>query len=118
MGRVAVPVSTPDGGRTPYLERAITTLAAWPALTMTHTLNAVVFSVAATDILRLTGQDTAHLRLTLPIAERLHDAFHRSGHNHTVTRQGWITLHLSTVTDLELLLALVSLAIKANTDSE
>ncbi|MFD1538398.1 luciferase domain-containing protein [Nonomuraea guangzhouensis] len=113
---MAVPLSARGDGSTSYMERAKTEFAAWPVLAMAHAPDAVVFTVGDIPILRLTGRDTAHLHLTRPVVERLHEALATSAHVHLAAQDGWIALRLDTRADLDLLVALVSLAIKANTD--
>lgn len=116
MGRMAVSLSAPGGGQTSYVERAKTEFGTWSVLTMTHAPDAVVFNVGDIQILRLTGRDTAHLHLTRPVFERLHKTLAVSTHVHLAAQDGWITLRLDTRADFDLLVALVSLAIKANTE--
>ncbi|MBT2231453.1 luciferase family protein [Nonomuraea sp. NEAU-A123] len=115
---MAVPLSARGGGQTSYVERAKTEFGTWSVLAMTHAPDAVVFTVGDIEILRLIGRDTAHLHLTRPVLERLHEALAVSAHVHLATQEqdGWITLRLDTRADFDLLVALVSLAIKANTD--
>lgn len=100
------------------MERAKTEFGTWPVLAMAEASDAVVFNVGDIEILRLIGRDTAHLHLTRPVLERLHEALAVSAHVHLATQEqdGWITLRLDTRADFDLLVALVSLAIKANID--
>jgi len=113
---MAVSLNARGGGQMSYLERAKTEFGTWSVLAMTHAPDAVVFNTGDVEILRLTGRDTAHVCLTRPVLERLQDALALSAHAHLAAQDGWITLRLDTRADLDLLVALVSLAIKANTD--
>ncbi|GIH23517.1 hypothetical protein Aph01nite_18270 [Acrocarpospora phusangensis] len=89
-------------------------LRTWPALTISTNPGETTFTAAGTAILRLTGPSTAHLHLTRPAIERLHHLLPTPERPSSPTDSGWITLHLTTTTDLELLLALISIAIKAH----
>ncbi|WP_344948947.1 luciferase family protein [Sphaerisporangium flaviroseum] len=86
----------------------------WPDLAVSHTRRAIRFRTRGREIIRMSGDHTAELRLTVPVIDRwarvLADS-HRvtPGHN-----AGWIRVQIEDRSDAEMFLSLVSVALKAN----
>jgi hypothetical protein len=68
----------------------------------------------AGQILHFHGGSYADLRLTRPVIDRMHEVLAQSGRLFMVPDDDWIGMRLETSGDAALLVALVSLAIKAN----
>ncbi|WP_433434996.1 luciferase family protein [Nonomuraea sp. CA-141351] len=100
--------------RGPYLARAVAQLLAWPALEVRDTRRGVAFAVQGTEILRLTGADEVRLRLTAPAIERLEPQLGDCDQVQLCADHTWVALRVEAEPDLDLLLALTSVAIKAH----
>ncbi|MFI7635060.1 luciferase family protein [Nonomuraea sp. NPDC049400] len=100
--------------RGPYLARAVTQLLSWPALEVRDTRRGVAFAVQGVEILRLTGTDEVHLRLTKPAIERLEPELGDCDQVQLCADHAWVALKVEAEPDLDLLLALTSVAIKAH----
>ncbi|WP_218135781.1 luciferase family protein [Nonomuraea jiangxiensis] len=100
----------------PYAAQAIDSLRSWPALAPAHHDNGVVFTAEDREIVRFNGRGTAHLHLTRPVLDRLMDVLAKSVHLGLATEPGWVVISLEDSMDLHALLALVSVAIKANAE--
>ncbi|MET7328317.1 luciferase family protein [Nonomuraea sp. NPDC005650] len=102
------------GRRGPYVARAVTQLLSWPALELSDTRRGVAFAVRGIEILRLTGADEVRLRLTEPAIGRLEPYLRDCEQVQTCADPAWVALRLEAEPDLDLLLALTSVAIKAH----
>lgn len=110
-----VPPSPVSRNRAAYVEQAIAELADWPDLALLHTdEDEVVYAAGGTPVVRLTGDGFAALHLTRPVIERIGGHLRDSGLLASPAEEGWATMRVTTASDFDLLLALVSLAIKAN----
>ncbi|MER6952239.1 luciferase family protein [Nonomuraea sp. NPDC000554] len=97
----------------PGLTQAANVLRSWPALTMLPIDDGVSFAAGGREIVRLTGR-TAHVHLTRPAIDRLEAALGTCPHVNPSAERGWVLMHVDASLDVDLLLALVSVAIKAN----
>ncbi len=88
----------------------------WPSLAMCESHQGVAFTVRGTEILYPSGHDEMRLRLTAPVISRLGPHLWESGRVHACEDGAWVSVQLEAEADLELLLALTSLAIKAHHD--
>jgi len=114
MGGVVAPLPV-SRNRAAYVEQAIAELRAWPDLALLHTSDdEVVYAVGDTPVVRLTSDGFAALHLTRPVIERIGGSLHESGVLTSPADENWATMRVNTASDFDLLLALVSLAIKAN----
>ncbi|MFI6595912.1 luciferase family protein [Nonomuraea sp. NPDC050536] len=93
----------------------MTELRSWPALAAHDRRGGVTFSVDGTEILRLAGDDRAQLRLTIPAIDRLQPQLEASGQVSACADKAWVAMKIEAEPDLDLLLSLTSVAIKANT---
>jgi hypothetical protein len=89
-------------------------LAGWPDLVVSRTRKAIRFRSSGREIIRMPGDHTAELLLTVPVIDRwarvLADSHRVSpGHN-----AGWIKVEIEDRADAEMFMSLVSVAIKAN----
>lgn len=94
----------------PYVARAVAALRSWPALAAS---GADAFAVRGTEILRLAGRDEVHVRLTAPAIGRLEPHLHACDQVHACADRAWVAVRVDAGPDLDLLLALTSVAIKA-----
>lgn len=73
------------------------------------------FRSGRTEILRLTDGSSAQLKLTCPVIHRWGAVLADCEQVRPSADQEWVTVQLDGARDVELLLSLVSVAIKANT---
>jgi hypothetical protein len=100
--------------RASSVSQAVHHLRSWPALTLILTPAGAVFTCGGHEIVRLTDRGTAHLHLTTPVIDRLENALGARTHVEAAPERGWVAIPMVTSLDLDLVLALVSVAIKAN----
>ncbi|MEO3868564.1 luciferase family protein [Nonomuraea sp. B12E4] len=100
--------------RGPYVARAVAELRSWPALVVSDTRRGVAFAVRGTEILRMTGADEVQVRLTAPAIDRLGPYLRDCGQVQACSDRAWVAVLVDAEPDLELLLALTSVAIKAH----
>ncbi|MFC5834859.1 luciferase family protein [Nonomuraea insulae] len=98
----------------PLPSQVVRQLRSWPALTFQPTAAGAVFTCGEHEIVRLTGPSTACLHLTTPVIDRLRAALCACTHLKTDEEHGWVAIPMQASVDLDLVLALVSVAIKAN----
>ncbi|MFI6484543.1 luciferase family protein [Nonomuraea sp. NPDC050663] len=108
------PVGRPTVQHGAYVARAVRELRHWSALAVRETARGVAASVAGTPILRSIGRDGMLLHLTAPVIQRLEPQLWESGQVHACGDEAWVSLNIDNEPDLELLLALTSVAIKAH----
>ncbi|RSN12597.1 hypothetical protein DMB42_10350 [Nonomuraea sp. WAC 01424] len=96
------------------MARAVAELRSWPSLALSGTGQQVAFTVRGTEILRLAGRDEIHVRLTAPAIGRLEPYLHACDQIHACRDRAWVAVQVDAEPDLELLLALTSVAIKAH----
>ncbi|SEF78006.1 hypothetical protein SAMN05444920_101632 [Nonomuraea solani] len=96
------------------MARAVAELRSWPALAVSDTRRGPVFAVRGTEILRLTGADKVQVRLTVPAIDRLGPYLRDCDQVRTLPDKAWVAVRVDAEPDLELLLALTSVAIKAH----
>ncbi|TMR24415.1 hypothetical protein ETD86_04600 [Nonomuraea turkmeniaca] len=94
------------------MARAVAELRSWPALAVRDTRRGVTFAVRGTEILRLTGSDEVQVRLTAPAIDRLEPYLLDCRQVQACSDRAWVAVHVDATPDLELLLALTSVAIK------
>ncbi|WP_327584174.1 DUF5519 family protein [Nonomuraea sp. NBC_00507] len=94
------------------MARAVAELRSWPALVLSDTRRGVTFAVRGTEILRLAGADEVQVRLTAPAIDRLEPYLLDCDQVQACRDRAWVAVHVDAATDLELLLALASVAIK------
>jgi hypothetical protein len=120
MEQVVVPVSTSRNGEGHYLTQAVAEMRTWSALTFSPTPDTATITTQGVhasqriEILRLLGPSTARLHLTTSVIDRLHDLLRSSGQIEPSTDPGWVIIRVDTPSEVDLLLTLVSVAIKAN----
>ncbi|MBT2231450.1 luciferase family protein [Nonomuraea sp. NEAU-A123] len=90
-------------------------LRSWPALALSDTRRGVAFTVGRTKIVRLTGGDEVRLRLTAPAINRLQPHLRGCDQVQSCSDRAWVAVHVDAELDVDLLLALTSVAIKAHT---
>lgn len=97
--------------------RVIALLSAWPTVRADRADCGVGIGLgtATGQILHFHDEAYADLRLTRPVIDRMHEVLTQSGRVLLLPNDDWIGLPLETSSDTSLLVALVSLAIKANT---
>ncbi|MBF8191257.1 DUF5519 family protein [Nonomuraea sp. K274] len=100
--------------RGPYVARAVAELRSWPALAVSDTRRGVAFAVRGTEILRLTGESEMRVRLTAPAIHRLEPYLRDCEQVQPCPDRAWVAVRVDAEPDLELLLALTSVAIKAH----
>ncbi|MFG1685704.1 luciferase family protein [Nonomuraea sp. NPDC049269] len=66
-------------------------------------------------MVRLTGEDEVCLRLTAPAISRLQPHLRDCDQVQSCSDRAWVAVHVDAELDLDLLLALTSVAIKAHT---
>ncbi|GII83123.1 hypothetical protein Ssi03_11130 [Sphaerisporangium siamense] len=93
-------------------------LTRWPDLIVSRTRRSIRFHAGGREIIRMSGDHTAELLLTTPVIDRWAKVLagsHRvtEGHN-----AGWIRVEIEDRTDAHMFLSLVSVALKANEESE
>ena len=114
-GGVATPIRSRRNRIVPYVEQAIANLRRWPGVTVVETgAGGVVCTAGGIPVARLGGDGVAALHLTRPVIERLSESLCASGLFLDQAEEGWVAMRVDTAADFQLLLALVSLAIKAN----
>lgn len=101
----------PPQGR--HAARAIAELRRWPAITVSTTRDGCVVAAAGTEIIQLV-RDQAMLHLTAPVMERLGPPLSHCGQVRICPDRVSVVLYLQADPDVELLLALTSVAIKAH----
>ncbi|MEV5412160.1 luciferase family protein [Thermopolyspora sp. NPDC052614] len=112
---MAASLSVARDPRALYVERAIAQLREWPGVALAYVgENEVMFAANGTPVVRLVDDGLCMVHLTQPVIERLSHFLLDSGLLASLTDAGWVTMRVETTTDLDLLLALVSLAIKMN----
>ncbi|MFI6318710.1 luciferase family protein [Nonomuraea sp. NPDC050556] len=97
-----------------YVARAVAELRSWPALAVNDTRRGVAFAVRGTEILRPTSGDEVLLRLTAPAIGRLGPPLRACDQVATCADAAWVIVHVETGPDVDLLLALTSVAIQAH----
>ncbi|WP_246075481.1 luciferase family protein [Nonomuraea terrae] len=102
------------GRRGPYVARAVAELRSWPALAVSDTRRGAVFTVRGTEIVRQTGAAEVRVRLTAPAIGRLGPYLDACDQVQPCADGAWVTVQVDAEPDLELLLALTSVAIKAH----
>ncbi|MFG1710317.1 luciferase family protein [Nonomuraea sp. M3C6] len=100
--------------RGPYVARAVAELRSWPALVVSDTRRGVAFAVSGTEILRTTGAVEVRVRLTAPAIDRLEPYLRECDQVQACSDRAWVAVQVDAEPDLELLLALASVAIKAH----
>ncbi|WP_147268749.1 luciferase family protein [Sphaerisporangium album] len=93
-------------------------LTRWPDLVVSRTRRSIRFLAEGREIIRMSGDHTAELRLTTPVIDRWARVLAES---HRVTRghnAGWIRVEIEDRTDAQMFLSLVSVALKANQEHE
>ncbi|MCK2220107.1 DUF5519 family protein [Actinomadura sp. ATCC 31491] len=101
--------------RGPYVARALAELRSWPALAVSDTRRGVAFAVrGGAEILRTAGGDEVRVRLSAPAVERLEPYLAGCGQVQACPDPAWVAVQVDAEPDLELLLALTSVAIKEN----
>lgn len=100
--------------RGPYVAQALAELRSWPALAVSDTKKGVAVAVSGMEILRLTGRDAVRLRLTAPVIGRLGWPLRACGQVQAGPGDAWVTVQVEAEPDLDLLLALTSVAIQAH----
>jgi luciferase-like monooxygenase len=100
--------------RGPYVARAVAELRSWPALAVSVTRRGTAFAVRGTEILRLSGEAEVQVRLTAPAIDRLGPYLRECDQVQTCRDRAWVAVQVDAEPDLELLLALTSVAIKAH----
>ncbi|MFC7588491.1 luciferase family protein [Nonomuraea antimicrobica] len=93
-------------------------LRSWPALVVSDTRRGTVVAVRGTEILRLTGAAEVQVRLTAPAIDRLGPYLRDCDQVHACADRAWVAVQVDAEPDLELLLALTSVAIKAHVPAE
>ncbi|TMR93059.1 luciferase family protein [Nonomuraea basaltis] len=83
-------------------------------MTFLPTAAGAVFTSGGREIVRLTSPSIAHLHLTTPVIDRLRAALCACTRLETDGEWGWAAIVMETSVDLDLVLALVSVAIKSN----
>ncbi|MEV0380385.1 luciferase family protein [Nonomuraea sp. NPDC050643] len=104
--------------RGPYVARAVAELRSWPVLAVSDTRRGTAFAVRGTEILRLAGADRVQVRLTVPAIDRLEPYLGACDQVRTCPDRAWVAVQVDAEPDLELLLALTSVAIKAHVPGE
>ncbi|TMR99733.1 luciferase family protein [Nonomuraea basaltis] len=94
------------------MARALAELRSWPALAVSDTRRGVAFAVRGTEILRLTGGDEVRVRLTAPAIDRLEPYLRDCDQVQACSDRAWVAVQVDAAPDLDLLLALTSVAIK------
>ncbi len=94
------------------MARAVAELRSWPALAVSDTRRGTAFAVHGTEILRLTGGDDVQVRLTAPAIDRLGPHLLDCDQVQACRDGAWVVVHVDAAPDLDLLLALTSVAIK------
>lgn len=107
-----------DAGRASLTGRAVERLRRWPSLSLGPVDGGVAVDLASCgrSILYLDHGDQARLHLTWPVTMRLRDAL--AGCDQVTIDpedEDWIGVRLDTDGDVDFLLSLVSVAIKAHT---
>ncbi|MEV0823005.1 luciferase domain-containing protein [Nonomuraea rubra] len=100
--------------RGPYVARAVAELKAWPALAVSDGRHGTTFAVHGTEIVRLSGADEVQVRLTAPAIDRLRPYLSTCEQVQACEDRAWVAVYVDAEPDLELLLALTSVAIKAH----
>lgn len=100
--------------RASLVNQAVHQLRSWPALVFVPTTAGAVFTSGGHEIVRLPDSGSAHLHLTVPVIDRLRAVLCACTHLGMGEERGWVAVPVETSVDLDLLLALVSVAIKAN----
>ncbi|MEU5095910.1 luciferase family protein [Streptomyces sp. NPDC020996] len=100
---------------TPVL-RAMQQLETWPDLSPCPTSCGTgrALRSARDEIVHFHSDRDVDLHLTAPAIQRLHYDFAGSSAIHLVPGSRWVTVHLDCGTDVDLLLSLVSVALKAH----
>lgn len=94
------------------MARAVAELRSWPALVVSDTRRGVTFAVDGIEILRTAGVDEIQVRLTAPAIDRLEPYLLDCDQVQACRDRAWVAVHVDAAPDLDLLLALTSVAIK------
>ena len=99
-----------------FADRAVEQLRQWPALTESSVRGraGAVFTAGRRQVVHLHRPDEAELRLTRPVIERLRRALACRTRVRVMPGSDWVRLPLECESDVALLAALVSVAIKAS----
>jgi Family of unknown function (DUF5519) len=104
-------LQAPPQGR--HAARAVAELRRWPALSVSTTSDGHVVAAEGAEIIHLVS-DLAMLHLTGPVIERLGSPLSHCGQVRICPDRIWVVLYLHADPDVELLLTLTSVAIKAH----
>ncbi len=102
------------------VRRLTTVLTTWPAMTTGRAEdgNGTVFTTSCRSgsrpVVRLYG-DEVEVNLTWPVVARMREALDQSGRVAITSGGDWVRLRLDTVSDVELVISLASVAIQAAT---
>jgi Family of unknown function (DUF5519) len=113
--RHAVIVSATKIAGTSHAGRALAQLSAWPSVQARRADCGFGIGVGthAGQILHFHDEDHAALCLTQPVIDRFRDVLAQAGID-VIPDDDWVAMRLETPTDTAVLVALVSMAIKAN----
>ncbi|WP_162795607.1 luciferase family protein [Nonomuraea lactucae] len=99
---------------TPGVMRAVAELQTWPDLRLARSRRGARFHSGTTEILRMTDGRSAQLKLTCPVINRWGSVLASCEQVSASADREWVTVQVDGFHDVELLLSLVSVAIKAN----
>lgn len=99
-----------------FAGRAVEQLRRWPSLTLCRTGSGAVRGLAlgTRQIMHLHDENEAELYLTAPVIRRMREALLESGRVAVEPGGDWVRVGLDSDSDVQLLISLVSVAIKAN----
>ncbi|MFC4591815.1 luciferase domain-containing protein [Sphaerisporangium corydalis] len=89
-------------------------LTGWPDLSVSRTRKAISFRTRGREIIRMRGDHTAELLLTVPVIDRWARVLIDSNRVTPGRDAGWIKIEIEDRTDAEMFLSLVSVALKVN----
>ena len=98
----------------PYVARAVAQLSSWPALAAHDTPYGPAFSVGDIEILRLASSEQVRVRLSARAIRRLEPELRDCDQVRPCADGAWVSVIVEAEPDLDLLLALTSVAIKAH----
>ncbi|GLW04882.1 hypothetical protein Misp01_00120 [Microtetraspora sp. NBRC 13810] len=105
----------PDGS-TDCVAFVASRLMTWPDLVLRRNRRGLVFRARGREIVRMPGDHTAEVLLTAPVIARWAAVLTACGQVTPGSRPGWVTVHVEGPADAELVLSLVSVALKVNQD--
>lgn len=89
-------------------------LSSWPALAVQGSPGGPTFVVGDVEILRLSGAEQTQVRLTTPAIRRLEPELRGCGQIRRCADEAWVSVDVEAEPDVDLLLALTSVAIKVH----